>query len=92
MRTTKELLILIRDYITIPGHSFYGGDTFDVNGICGVINMLYYTHCIKHKEYRLVHGYLENNKPAKNENFPWWFAPYEKSGRIAWLNEEINKL
>lgn len=103
-RSTKELLIILRDNLTpvIKKDKLIGG-------MCGVIQHLnYVSKEINTDERFTLNDYLKNNKPSNafkrqkkymyesiNSDFilsSHWWKPRAIAPRIKWLNEQINKL
>lgn len=77
-RTTKQLLIILRDYII---------ETPEITGMCQCINWLYYKNVITEREHRRIDKYFFKFKHTMN----YWFPPGEKEPRLKWLNEQILK-
>lgn len=88
MRSTKQLLIILRDYIFI----------FGVNtGLCAVIK---YRLKISDDEKKLLLKYVEDHRPRKgvhyyNKNIKiagYYWEIGEATPRLAWLNSKIKRL
>lgn len=80
MRTTKELLILLRDKL----HWYIKG----CGGMCNTIACMYHDNVITSPENYLLRKYI--GEKANNNEF--WFPRGELEPRINWLNEQIEKL
>ena len=103
-RTTKELLIILRDNLEEYFDLYY-----ENGGMCLVITDLYGYGIITDDEETILFEYLENNKP-RNANIRYkkykdgggdfalfsnrlhWWKPRAVKPRLKWLNQQINKL
>jgi hypothetical protein len=92
-RTTKELLILLRDYIINGGLN---------GGLCATIsNMTYQSHPygITDCEWKVLKSYVDKNKPkfpsrywlSEIRNRPFYWKRFDSKPRINWLNSQIKK-
>ena len=89
MKTTKQLLILLRKEIE-EDTKLWQGSAF----MCILCSNLMTNKIITLKEYLLVLNYIESREPT-NDKFDesgGWYPPLIKEPRIQWLNAEINKL
>ena len=90
-RTTKELLIILRD--NLEDYLKEG-----VPGLCLVIDELFYDGIISGQENEILDNYFESNKPAyalfreKQHKDDFWWKPGKIKHRRRWLNQHIDKL
>ncbi len=98
MRTIKELLELLRE--KLPTYL----RTYNSGGMCSVAYNLVWRDQISRGELDLLLDYINSNKPEElipalicpeapffDVNKHWW-TPCSIEPRIAWLNEQIEKL
>ena len=85
MRTIKELLILLREFL--PGNI----NTDDGGCICWTILCMEGNNIISHDEADLLHDHIINNTPEKPGMFFWWPAG-ELAPRLEFLDKLIAEL
>ena len=84
MRTTKELLILLRDELP---------NRIDDEGMCSVIQFMKFDRLISYDEMKLLEYYLIKNDPkTKHLNTDYWWEEGDLAPRIKWLNKQIKRL
>jgi hypothetical protein len=81
MRSTKELLILLREEVE--------GPEFEL-GMCDVINKMFVLEEISESEYIELNSYLYDNDPEYDETF--WFPRGERQPRIDWINQQLRNM
>lgn len=59
-------------------------------GMCLWIINLWINKIFQENELKLIHDYLEQNKPKNSR--PHWFPIDELQPRIEWINQQIEKL
>lgn len=86
MRTTKELLIILRDNIELS----------TINGLCFLNITLLYKNIITDAEHTIIHDYIYNNQPSKksklyggSDNGFYYWPKGEKEPRLRWLKYHI---
>lgn len=99
MRTTKELLTIVKDNLYLMK------DKKLAIGLCSVISTLSDKDIISSDEHVYLVKYLENNKPTnaiKRSTMSFddttycqqlfWWKPCVIAPRLKWLNKQINSL
>lgn len=90
MRSTKELLILIREYIIEKKPDFYG--------LCYVITKLYENNIITLAELDNIRDFIHSNRPKRGKYyikgrsktlFFWPSGDFEI--RLKWIERQIQK-
>jgi len=85
MRTIKELLILLRDYL--PKAFVF------VGGICGALSIMKQKGSITEYEYNIVLRYIVNRRPDITRPLLYWWWPYgELAPRLEFLDRLIAEL
>ena len=90
MRTTKELLILLRDYIK--------DRDIIASGLCQEIYEMFLDNEILSDEVRKLNNFIYKNRPRKGKHFDieyqnqvWYWKKMEVAPRLAWLNDLIDE-
>ena len=85
MRTIKELLILLREYL--PKAFVF------VGGMCGALSIMKQKGIITEYEYSIVLRYIENRRPDVTMQYRYWWWPYgELAPRLEFLDKLIAEL
>ena len=89
MRSTKKLLIILKDEIKNDTELWQ-----QAKFLCILCSKLRDNDLLSLKEYLKVLSYIEDREPdeSKLDSFGGWFPPLLKKPRIKWLNKQINKL
>ena len=83
-RTTKDLLILLRDWCL---------ENFEMenrSGLCDASSLMVRVGVISHREMMIIDDYVSLNAPKYSKLFSW--PPYQLQPRIEWLNSEIDRI
>ena len=87
MRTIKELLILLREFLPININERMGGS------ICYTIYDMNYDELITNKEERLLEGYIDDHCPIEDPDIPGFWWPYgELHPRLEFLDKLIKEI
>lgn len=92
MRTLKELLIALRDYVMANPYKY--------SGLCVYIACLAHRDIITLEEEKVLNTFIRDNKPKRFRRFykkacknsAWYWEAYDAKIRVKWLNYHINKL
>ena len=92
MRTTKELLEILKDNLSIIGNS--------CSGLCFLAGDLHWRYVISLEEYVVLRSYIKNNRPGRFSSIaallcytsPFFWPRGWKYPRRRWLKKQINKL
>ena len=87
MRTTKELLILLRDELKSETLLWQ-----ESGSLCNLAEKLRLNYKVSRDEYYLIKQHLHDFSPNSKNLQVLWFKLYSMKPRLKWLNEQINKL
>ena len=90
MKTYKELLILVRDYIP---------EEVTFNGLCGTAYDLWADEVITYKEYNKLLKFIKEHRPKRGKMYDseyrhseFYWSRKIKQPRLDWCNYWIEKL
>ena len=84
MRTLKELLILLRQYIVDQKSK-------EFHGMCGQITRMAKKNLITPEEWRVLRLYLYNNRKGRVyfKSQGYWWKPGNKPPRLRWCDQHV---